>query len=79
VILSLVKSGAGVALLPLSMVHHEIESGTLKRVLQDWTGQPRQIFLIWAYQRTQSVRAKRFQDELLAFLAEQSWFSPERD
>ncbi|GAA5509435.1 LysR substrate-binding domain-containing protein [Novipirellula caenicola] len=74
---SLVRSGAGIALLPLSIIQHEIKSGALKRVLHQWSGQPREIFLIWPYQRTLSVRAKCFQEELLAFLDEQTWFVPE--
>ncbi|PQO33677.1 LysR family transcriptional regulator [Blastopirellula marina] len=74
VILSLVKAGAGIALLPLSIVQREIENGNLKRILLPWSGLPREIFFIRPYQRTPSVRAKRFEEELLMFLSEQPWF-----
>lgn len=76
VIVRLVKAGAGIALLPLSIVQKEIERGNLKHILPQWTGQPREMFLIRPYQRTQSIRAETFQDELLAFLSESPWFQP---
>lgn len=75
VTLSLVKAGAGVALLPLSMVHADIEQGRLVHLLPQWSGKPRLIYLIWPYQRTLSIRAKLFQEELLEFLGTQQWFS----
>ena len=75
VTLSLVKAGAGVALLPLSMVHTDIEQGRLVHLLPQWSGKPRLIYLIWPYQRTLSIRAKLFQKELLEFLGTQQWFS----
>lgn len=74
VVMSLVKAGAGIALLPLSIVHHELESGSLKHVLPQWSGQSRELFWIWPYQRTLSTRAKCFKSELEEFLAEQAWF-----
>lgn len=74
VIVSLVKAGAGIALLPLSVVHREIKNGSLIQVLPRWSGQPREIYLIRPYQRTLSIRAKTFQDQLLEFLSDQSWF-----
>ena len=47
VTLNLVKAGAGIALLPMSMVYCEIKSGALTRVLPSWTGSPREISLLW--------------------------------
>lgn len=73
--LNLVKAGAGIALLPLSMVHAELEIGELRRVLPSWSGVPRDICLLWPNQRTLSVRAVRFRDELIGYLRNQQWFN----
>lgn len=75
VTLNLVKAGAGIALLPMSMVYSELESGELKRVLPEWSGLPRDIFLLWPNKRVLSARAKRFGDELTVFLQSQNWFN----
>jgi Transcriptional regulator len=75
VTLTLAKAGAGIALLPLSMVYQEIENGELIRVLPAWCGAPREISLLWPKKRTLSARAKRFREELLEFLREQKWFT----
>ncbi|MCP8897785.1 LysR family transcriptional regulator [Gilvimarinus xylanilyticus] len=75
VTLNLVKAGAGIALLPQSMVYRELSEGSLQRVLPDWSGQARNIFLLWPYRRTLSARALVFRDELMAYLAQQPWFS----
>jgi DNA-binding transcriptional LysR family regulator len=74
VILNLVKAGAGIALLPLSMVHQSLANGELARVLPPWEGLRRDIFLVWPYQRTLSARACVFRDELIEYLRGQSWF-----
>ncbi|WP_456295437.1 LysR family transcriptional regulator [Vibrio sp. AK197] len=73
--LNLVKAGAGIALLPLSMVYQEIESGELVRVLPDWSGIPREISLLWPQKRTLSARAKAFREALIEFLKAQPWFT----
>lgn len=78
VTLNLVRAGAGIALLPMSVVYHEIESRELTRVLPSWSGIPREISLLWPKKRTLSARAKRLQEELIAFLADQDWFSMAR-
>lgn len=75
VTLNLVNAGAGIALLPMSMVYHEIENGTLIRILPTWSGVPREISLLWPKKRTLSARSKRFREELVEFLKKQSWFS----
>lgn len=75
VILNLVKAGAGVALLPLSMVHKELESGEFMRVLPAWSGEPREISLLWPKRQIQSARAAQFKTELVAFLSKQNWFT----
>ena len=75
VTLNLVKAGAGIALLPMSMVHRELQNGVLKLVLPLWSGMPRDIYLLWPNKRVLSARAKRFRDELIVFLHTQKWFN----
>ncbi|MCW8128462.1 LysR family transcriptional regulator [Microbulbifer halophilus] len=72
--LNLVKAGAGIALLPMSMVHESLNDGELIQVLPQWQGPHRDIYLVWPYQRTLSVRARLFRDELIDFLHKQPWF-----
>lgn len=73
--LNLVKAGAGIALLPMSMVFHEIKNGELNHILPLWSGVPREISLLWPKRRTLSARAKKFREELLSFLKEKDWFN----
>lgn len=75
VTLNLVKAGAGVALLPMSMVYQEIESGVLSRILPSWSGVPREISLLWPKRRVLSARSKQFREELINFLKMQDWFN----
>ncbi|ATC85252.1 MULTISPECIES: LysR family transcriptional regulator [Pseudoalteromonas] len=73
--LNLVKAGSGIALLPMSMVYNEIENGEVERVLPLWSGEPREISLLWPKKRALSKRAIKFRDELIAFLEKQKWFN----
>jgi len=74
--LNLTKAGAGIALIPMSMVHTPLETGELIRVLPEWRGQNREIFLVWPYRRSLSARAKLLKEELTKFLHQQTWFHP---
>ncbi|WP_409418854.1 LysR family transcriptional regulator [Marinomonas sp. RS-M-Aa-14] len=74
--LNLAKAGAGIALMPMSMVHGALATGELIRVLPEWRGQNREIFLVWPYRRSLSARAKLLRDELTQYLHQQSWFHP---
>ncbi|WP_421847394.1 LysR family transcriptional regulator [Marinomonas sp.] len=74
--LNLVKAGAGLALMPMSLVHGALETGELIQVLPEWRGQNREIFLVWPYRRSLSARAKLFKEELTTFLHQQHWFHP---
>lgn len=74
--LNLAKSGAGIALMPKSIVQPALEEGSLIRVLPQWKGQDREIFLVWPYRRSLSARAKAFRAALIQFLANQPWFTP---
>ncbi len=73
---TLAKHGHGVSLLPQSMVYDAIQEGHLIRIMPDWRGQRREIYLVWAYRRSLSVRAKLVRDELTQFLHSQAWFIP---
>ncbi|WP_137168869.1 LysR family transcriptional regulator [Marinomonas sp. FW-1] len=74
--LNLTKAGAGIALMPMSMVMSALETGELVRVLPEWRGQNREIFLVWPYRRSLSARAKLLRDELTQYLHQQTWFHP---
>lgn len=78
VALNLVKAGAGIALLPLSMVSAEINNGNVIQIVPQWHGVPREISLLWPKKRTLSARARKFRDELIEFLRSQDWFTMAR-
>lgn len=75
IVLNLTQSGAGVALMPTSMVANSLQTGELIRVLPEWQGLNREIFLVWPYRRSLSARAKLFRSELIEFLSHQCWFN----
>ncbi|MGP9808759.1 LysR family transcriptional regulator [Halomonas sp. AOP12-C2-37] len=74
VVLNLTQSGAGIALMPASMVANSLQKGSLVRVLPSWQGQHREICLVWPHRRSLSARAMLFRTELIEFLSHQSWF-----
>ena len=72
--LNLTKAGAGIALMPMSMVYDALNKGELVRVLPEWHGQNREIFFVWPSRRSLSARAKLLKDQLTEFLKQQAWF-----
>lgn len=76
--LNLVRAGAGIALLPRSMVQSALDSGELIQVLPEWKGTAREISLLWPQKRTLSVRARLFRDELMHFLQQQNWINMQK-
>lgn len=76
--LNLVRAGAGIALLPRSMVQSELDCGELIPILPEWTGAAREISLLWPQKRTLSVRARLFRDELIDFLQQQNWINMQK-
>jgi len=72
--LNLVKAGAGITLMPTSMVYNAIQAGELIQVLPEWRGQKREIRLVWPHKRSLSARAQLLRDELTLFLHQQAWF-----
>jgi len=71
---TLVKAGAGLALLPLSQIWDDLATGRLVRVLPEWAGQRRDIYLIRPHRLSSSARAQAFTEHLTAFLPAQPWF-----
>lgn len=78
IVTRLVKAGTGIALLPLSHAADDLASGELIRVLPQWSGQKRDVHLIWPYRRALSARAKVFIAIFEDFLAGQPWFEIHR-
>ena len=64
----LVCDGQGIALLPVTEVKPEIESGALVRILPQWLGDPRDMYLIWPSGRLLNARARCFKDYLLEYV-----------
>ncbi len=75
-VINLVVAGAGIAMLPLSLVQILIERGQLQHILPEWQGPVRDIFLVWPHRRSLSARGALFKQELTAFLAQQPWCNP---
>jgi len=71
---TLVRAGAGLALLPLSQIWDDLTTGKLIRVLPQWAGQRRDIYLIRPHRLSSSARAQVFMECLAAFLPAQPWF-----
>lgn len=70
---TLVRAGAGLALLPLSQIWDDLATGKLVRVLPEWAGQRRDIYLIRPHRLSSSARAQVFMERLTAFLPTQPW------
>lgn len=60
--------------MPLSQFAGDLESGKLVRMLSEWSGQKRDVYLIWPCWIVLSVRARVFMAMLEDFLGTQSWF-----
>lgn len=60
--------GLGISLLPISEVTSELIHGELVQVLPMWTGQDRNIYIIWANGKLLTRRAKLFIEHLKNFV-----------
>lgn len=60
--------GLGISLLPVSEVISELKSGQLVQVLPNWTGQDRNIYIIWAHGKLLTRRAKLFIEYLKSYI-----------
>ena len=70
---SLIQSGMGVGLQPISQVYALLKAGVLKRVLPKWSGGSRLVSIVRPSRNYYSVRAKAFHDELSTFIKAQEW------
>ncbi|MEO9530511.1 LysR family transcriptional regulator [Roseibium sp.] len=66
--------GHGLALLPVSEISGDLQSGRLRRVLTGWRGPGRDIFAVWPTGRLLSARAKCLREYMAAFLNDCSVF-----
>jgi len=71
------SDGHGLALLPVSELTEDLQSGALTVVLPGWQGQKRDIFAVWPTGRLLSARAKCLRDYMASYLAERSVFRGE--
>lgn len=62
--------GLGICLLPVSEVISELSNGQLVQVLPMWTGQDRNIYIIWANGKLLTRRAKLFIEHLKDFVTD---------
>ncbi|MGF1763742.1 LysR family transcriptional regulator [Aliivibrio kagoshimensis] len=54
--------GLGITLMPNIMIHNYIENGTLVRVLNDWSANPRAVYLIYNHKAHQPEKVRLFID-----------------
>lgn len=69
----LAQSGAGIALLPMSEVYTQLESGDLIHVLPKWHGEQRLVSIIRSSRHNYSARAQCFLHELTNFIKDKAW------
>ena len=62
------RVGAGIALLPVSELRGDFETGRLVHILPDWRGPAREIYVVWPTGRLLSARAKAMRDEMERFI-----------
>jgi len=67
----LAKDATGIALLPVSELHEEIEHGRLVQILPSWQGPKRDIFAVWPSGRLLSAKAKCFRDFMQSYISRQ--------
>ncbi|GGF66380.1 LysR family transcriptional regulator [Alteromonas lipolytica] len=63
-----VRDSQGIALAPLTEVKEELASGELIRVLPEWGGEVRDIFIIWPGGKLLSQRAKCLRDYIYRYV-----------
>lgn len=63
-----VLDSQGIALVPLTEVKAELDSGEAVRILPDWKGEVRDIFLIWPSGKLMSKRAQCLRDYIFEYM-----------
>ncbi|QUS55757.1 LysR family transcriptional regulator [Pseudovibrio brasiliensis] len=69
-ILSLVEIGAGIGLMPLSVVRDGLERGEIERVLPDWSFGAAKLYLLYPSKKQLARRSRVFMDEFRKWLLE---------
>ncbi|HEX9858394.1 MAG TPA: LysR substrate-binding domain-containing protein [Paracoccaceae bacterium] len=64
-------AGAGITLLPFLLAGPEFDSGRLRRVLPDWSGQPKTMYFVYPSPQSATMRLRLFIDFLVAELRRQ--------
>ena len=62
--------GLGIALLPLSEVYKQLQSGQLQHVLARWQGPVRQIFVLWPSGRLLNAKAQCLREYMQQYIEE---------
>ena len=63
-----VLDSQGIALVPLTEVKNELDNGEAVRILPDWKGEVRDIFLIWPDGKLLSKRAQCLRDYIFEYM-----------
>ena len=70
----LAADGHGLALLPVSELSADLQSGRLVPLLPGWQGQKRDIYVVWPTGRLLSARARCLRDYIAAYLDQRPVF-----
>lgn len=62
------RDGLGLALLPVTEVHHFLSSGELCTPLDDWVGPQRDLYLIWPSGRLLGAKARAFKEHAQQYI-----------
>ncbi|WP_070972141.1 LysR family transcriptional regulator [Vibrio sonorensis] len=65
----LTMKGLGISLLPITEVCDELKTGELQRVLPNWQGKDRDVYIIWHRRQLLSTRAAKLVDYLKSHLS----------
>lgn len=71
----LTAHGAGLALLPDSVIWQRVKNGELIDTFSGWAGPAREIYLVRLDRRQPSARVRAFSEALEAYLTAQPWFN----
>lgn len=64
----MVCDGQGLSLLPLTEVQDELQSGQLVRLLPEWRGEMREIFVVWPSGKLLNAKAKCLREYLREYI-----------
>jgi len=67
VAVAMARAGIGILFCPMTQCRHELDNGTLVRLLPEWTTPPREVYAVWAQQRFLPARVRALLDHLVEF------------